>query len=107
MGVEMFGLNNFRYRKYQDRKQLLAEDIRKEIGRRKGQSTRILMDLIYHGERYTWQLEQHAFNYTMRISELRKRGYIIECEYVSPGNYLYKYYGFKPNSKAAKERATA
>lgn len=69
------------------------QDVRQEINRRKSQRTRIL-DLLKIGDEVTTlQLQRIAFNYTMRISELRKDGHKILAEYEKPGVFSYTYLG--------------
>ena len=64
-------------------------DIKLEAKRRKSQRTKIL-ELLKSGRPvYTYDLQRIAFNYTMRISELRKDGYIINSMYEKPGVFKY------------------
>lgn len=72
-----------------------ALDIRKEMDRRKSQRLRVLMLLKRKKYVTTVDLQEIAFNYTMRVSELRKQGHIIKAEYVRPGVYHYIYKGQK------------
>lgn len=68
-------------------------DMKLEMQRRKSQRTRIL-DLLKIGDEVTTlQLQRIAFNYTMRISELRKDGHKILAEYEKPGVFSYTYLG--------------
>lgn len=68
-------------------------NIRKEIIRRKSQSQRIL-ELLKSGRLvFNTDLQKIAFNYTMRVSELRKDGHVITAVYERPGVYRYIYGG--------------
>lgn len=70
-------------------------NVRDEINRRKSQSVRIL-ELLTSGQEVTnIDLQRIAFNYTMRISELRKDGHVIIASYERPGVYHYAYLGQK------------
>ena len=70
-------------------------DVGQEMMRRKSQRLRIL-DLLKSGKDVTTvDLQRIAFNYTMRISELRKDGHQIESYPVKPGLYRYVYGGQK------------
>lgn len=70
-------------------------NVRDEINRRKSQSVRIL-ELLASGQEVTnIDLQKIAFNYTMRISELRKDGHVIIASYERPGVYHYAYLGQK------------
>jgi hypothetical protein len=70
-------------------------DLRQEIPRRKSQTAQILELLKHepHGNLTNIDLQKIAFNYTMRVSELRKEGHEIEAEYVKPGVFRYFYQG--------------
>ena len=71
------------------------QDVRTEINRRKSQTARIL-DLLQKGRDITnIDLQRIAFNYTMRVSELRKEGHVIISEYQKPGVWDYTYLGCK------------
>lgn len=70
-------------------------ELRTEMERRKSQRLRIL-DLLKSGKDITnIDLQRIAFNYTMRVSELRKDGHVIFAEYEKPGIYRYTYAGQK------------
>lgn len=70
-------------------------DVRRELARRKSQSKRIL-ELLQSGNTVTnVDLQRIAFNYTMRVSELRKDGHKILAEYQKPGVFRYIYLGNK------------
>lgn len=71
------------------------QDVRAEINRRKSQSARILELLQKGGEITNIDLQRIAFNYTMRVSELRKEGHVILASYERPGVFTYTYLGFK------------
>jgi len=76
------------------------QDVKAEILRRKSQAARIL-ELLKKGEPvYTYDLQNIAFNYTMRISELRKEGYLVEAEYVKPGVFRYIFNGHEDDRKS-------
>lgn len=80
----MFGLT---------KKPELKQDVKAEILRRKSQRLRIL-DLLKSGQDITnVDLQRIAFNYTMRISELRKDGHRIVSTYEKPGVFSYTYLG--------------
>lgn len=70
-------------------------DVRTEIDRRKSQSQRILelLKKMPTGSLTNVDLQKIAFNYTMRVSELRKDGHKIQSEYWKPGVYRYFYKG--------------
>lgn len=68
-------------------------DVRKEIERRKSQTQRILEALKGDREVTTITLNRIAFDYTARVSELRKEGHVIVAEYVKPGLFRYHYKG--------------
>lgn len=68
--------------------------LKMELERRKSQTQRIL-ELLQDKTTNTVELQKIAFNYTMRISELRKEGHIIVANYVKPGFYEYSYGGQK------------
>jgi hypothetical protein len=70
-------------------------DVKAEILRRKSQSARILDLLKQGGEITNVDLQRIAFNYTMRISELRKEGHVIVSTYEKPGVWSYTYLGSK------------
>lgn len=71
------------------------QDVRQEINRRKSQTARIL-DLLISGIDVTnIDLQKIAFNYTMRVSELRKEGHVILATYEKPGVFSYTYLGQK------------
>lgn len=71
------------------------QDVRLEINRRKSQTVRIL-ELLTSGKEVTnIDLQKIAFNYTMRISELRKEGHVILATYEKPGVFSYAYLGQK------------
>lgn len=67
-------------------------DLVKEKKRQKSQSQKIL-ELLVEGNATTLTLNKIAFNYTMRISELRKEGHVIIAMYEKPGVYSYTYLG--------------
>ncbi len=70
-------------------------NVRDEINRRKSQSQRIL-ELLTSGKEVTnIDLQKIAFNYTMRVSELRKENHVIVASYEKPGIYRYTYLGQK------------
>jgi hypothetical protein len=74
---------------------LRKPNVRLEINRRKSQTQRIL-DLLKsrpNGYYTNVDLNLIAFNYTMRVSELRKEGHKIEAVYEKPGVYRYFYKG--------------
>lgn len=71
------------------------QDVRAEINRRKSQSARILELLQKGGEITNIDLQRIAFNYTMRVSELRKEGHVILASYERPGVFTYTYLGCK------------
>jgi hypothetical protein len=68
--------------------------VKDEILRRKSQTQKIL-EKLQDGEQTNVVLQRIAFNYTMRISELRKEGHVIVASYVKPGVYRYTYLGNK------------
>ena len=68
---------------------MTAPNIKDEINRRKSQAHRILELLKENDHVFTQDLERIAFNYTMRVSELRKEGHTIVAEYEKPGVYRY------------------
>ena len=68
-------------------------DVREEINRRKSQSQRILELLKQRRQVTNIDLQRIAFNYTMRVSELRKEGHKILADYVKPGVFRYTYLG--------------
>lgn len=71
----------------------IKQDVKAEILRRKSQRLRIL-DLLKSGQDITnVDLQRIAFNYTMRISELRKDGHRIVSTYEKPGVFNYTYLG--------------
>lgn len=73
--------------------QVTQPSLRQEIERRQSQSQRILT-LLKKGKYVTnIDLQAIAFNYTMRVSELRKEGHKIVADYVKPGIYRYFYKG--------------
>lgn len=71
------------------------QDVRSEINRRKSQTQRILELLRSkpHGQLTNVDLQKIAFNYTMRVSELRKEGHRIIANYEKPGVFRYFYKG--------------
>ena len=70
-------------------------NLRDELTRRKSQSARIL-DVLASGKDVTnIDLQRIAFNYTMRVSELRKEGHVIIASYERPGVFSYTYLGCK------------
>jgi len=71
------------------------QDVRKEITRRQSQAQRILKLLKQqpHGSLTNIDLQRIAFNYTMRVSELRKDGHDILAVYEKPGVFRYFYKG--------------
>ena len=71
------------------------QNVKQEIERRKSQAQRMLELLQREVQVYTQDLEKIAFNYTMRVSELRKEGYIIIADYVKPGVFRYTFKGLK------------
>lgn len=76
---------------------LKKPNIGKEIDRRKSQTARIL-DLLKkmpNGSVTNVDLQKIAFNYTMRVSELRKEGHKILAMYDRPGIFRYFYKGVK------------
>lgn len=68
-------------------------DVRKEVDRRKSQTQRILDVLKGDREVTNATLNRIGFDYTARISELRKEGHVILAEYVKPGLFRYHYQG--------------
>lgn len=72
-----------------------------EIERRYSQRMRILLLLKRERQVTTQDLQRIAFNYTMRISELRKDGHKILAEYIRPGVYRYTYKGKSVEKEAA------
>lgn len=86
----MFGISLFKKKNQQTQ-----QELEKEFKRRKNQANLILGDFIVHKTLTTVDLEQRAFNYTARVSDLRKRGYKITASYVKPGVYKYTYGGLK------------
>lgn len=70
-------------------------DVRQEIQRRESQTQRILTLLKKNTYVTNIDLQAIAFNYTMRISELRKAGHTIIADYLKPGIYRYTYKGVK------------
>lgn len=72
-------------------------NVKQEIDRRKSQTQRILELLKSKPYVFTHDLERIAFNYTMRVSELRKEGHVIVAVYEKPGMYRYLYQGQKIN----------
>lgn len=71
------------------------QDVRAEINRRKSQTARILDLLQKGGDITNIDLQRIAFNYTMRVSELRKEGHVIISVYQKPGVWDYTYLGCK------------
>jgi hypothetical protein len=70
-------------------------DMKEEMKRRKSQCDKIIT-LFESGKAITTvELMNVAANYTMRISDLRKKGHVITAEYVKPGVYHYTYVGNK------------
>lgn len=70
-------------------------NMRIEMQRRRSQSARIL-DLLKSGDEVTTlNLARIAFDYTARVSELRKEGHVILAEYEKPGVFRYSYLGQK------------
>jgi len=67
-------------------------DLVKEKKRQKSQREKIL-ELLVSGNATTLTLNKIAYNYTMRISELRKDGHVIIAMYEKPGVYNYTYLG--------------
>lgn len=68
-------------------------DVRVEILRRKSQTAKIL-ELLKSGKELTnVDLQRVGFNYTMRVSELRKEGHNIVAIYQKPGVWRYVYRG--------------
>lgn len=70
-------------------------DLKKELSRRKSQTQKILelLQQSPEGSVTNVDLQRIAFNYTMRISELRKEGHIINSEYFKTGVFRYFYNG--------------
>lgn len=77
-------------------------DYKKEFERRKSQCQQIL-ELLKSGDATTDQLQGIAFNYTMRISDLRKEGHKILATYLKPGVWLYTYKGHKDDDEKANK----
>lgn len=71
------------------------QDVRAEINRRKSQTARILELLQKGGDITNIDLQRIAFNYTMRVSELRKEGHVIIATFNRPGVFDYTYLGCK------------
>lgn len=71
------------------------QDVKLEINRRKSQTARILDLLKSGGDITNIDLQRIAFNYTMRVSELRKEGHVILATYEKPGVFNYAYLGEK------------
>lgn len=69
------------------------KDLNNEMSKRKTQRTRILDLLKGDDPVYTYDLERIAYNYTGRVSELRKDGHVISAVYVKPSVYRYIYGG--------------
>lgn len=69
------------------------QDVKAEILRRKSQSVRILEMLKNNQDVTNVDLQRIAFNYTMRVSELRKDGHRIVSTYEKPGVFNYTYLG--------------
>lgn len=72
-------------------------DMRKEMGRRKSQSQRIL-ELLKDSRKsgkpvYTRDLQRIAFKYSSRLDNLKKEGHRWIAEYVKPGVFRYTYKG--------------
>jgi hypothetical protein len=76
-------------------------DVKQEISRYQSQRMRILKRLRdeQHGTITNVDLQRIAFNYTMRVSELRKDGHRIMAVYKQPGIWNYYYLG-KTDDKA-------
>lgn len=70
-------------------------DVRQEKEAYIGQSRKILALLQTKEVVYTYELERIAFNYTMRISELRKKGWSIVSTYERRGVWAYTLLGNK------------
>jgi hypothetical protein len=72
-------------------------NLKKEFERRKSQTQKILELLRRYpnGQKTNVDLQLIAFNYTMRVSELRKEGHKIIAVYERPGVFRYFYKGFK------------
>ena len=68
-------------------------NVKDEIDRRRSQASRILALLQRGGYITNIDLQRIAFNYTMRVSELRKDGHKIIAIYESPGVFRYLYKG--------------
>lgn len=71
------------------------QDVKAEIDRRKSQTQRILelLKKMPNGRLTNADLQKIAFNYTMRVSELRKEGHKIQAVYQEPGLFRYFYKG--------------
>jgi hypothetical protein len=78
-------------------KQVLSQpkqiDVRAEYTRRISQRQKILHLLRTKRDITNIDLQRIAFNYTMRISELRKDGHKIQAVYEKPGVFKYYYKG--------------
>lgn len=68
-------------------------DVRAEYTRRISQRQKILNVLKTKRNVTNIDLQRIAFNYTMRVSELRKDGHMISAVYEKPGVYRYIYKG--------------
>lgn len=67
-------------------------DMKKEFERYTSQRMRIL-NRLKEGELTTRELARIAFDYTARVSELRKDGHKIVSIYEKPGVWRYVYLG--------------
>lgn len=63
--------------------------LREELRRRKSQNAKVLLLLRNSSYVTTADLRKVAAKYTSRVSDLRKDGHDIQCEYLRPGMYRY------------------
>lgn len=71
----------------------LIFDFERKPGSRSSQRQRILNHFKSYGRASTHDLMRYAANYTMRISDLRREGYVIKARRVQQGNWVYTYEG--------------
>ena len=74
---------------------LTHRQVKNEYDRYKSQTAKILHVLKNEENVTTVRLERIAFNYTARISGLRKEGHVILASYLKPGVWRYTYKGQK------------